>query len=65
MHCTCSLLCTQRELTGAADLEQVTSMEIIVDTTESSLGKLGSLVPNVQQLKLSNSIVVSIRYEPW
>ena len=59
-----SLLLLQRELTGTADLEQVTSMDIIVDTTESSLGKLGTLVPNLQRLKLSNSIVVSIRYVP-
>ncbi|XP_064635322.1 leucine-rich repeat-containing protein 56-like isoform X2 [Lineus longissimus] len=50
-----------RALTGVDDLEQVTSLEMKVDTSETSLGNFGSMLPSLSQLKLSNSIIASIR----
>lgn len=54
-------LCHQRELSGEADLADVERLELIVDTSESSLGRLGSLVPNLRELRLSGSRVSTIR----
>eukprot|EP00051_Salpingoeca_urceolata_P026426 m.477256 g.477256 ORF g.477256 m.477256 type:complete len:552 (+) comp20796_c0_seq1:152-1807(+) len=48
-------------LSGLQDLSKVTFLELKVDTTENSLGRFGSLVPNLQQLKLSNSVIASVR----
>ncbi|XP_014780211.1 leucine-rich repeat-containing protein 56 isoform X1 [Octopus bimaculoides] len=48
-------------LSGVDDLEDVKTLELKVDTSEMSLGNFGSLVPNLWELKLSTSIIHSIR----
>ncbi|PAA59013.1 hypothetical protein BOX15_Mlig007237g3, partial [Macrostomum lignano] len=50
-----------RALTGVEDLEKVTQLEMQVDTGEASLGNFGVHLPNLRQLKLSNSIIPSVR----
>ena len=51
----------QRELSGCDDLSLVTKLDLVVDTTVNSLSNFGVLLPNLQQLKLSNSIIRSVR----
>ena len=51
----------QRALTGQQNLERVEFLELKVDTRETSLGNFGSHLPNLSQLKLSNSIILNIR----
>lgn len=51
----------QREVSGEDDLSAVQRLELVVDTTESSLGRLGSLVPHLKELKLSGSRVATVR----
>ncbi|XP_078538966.1 leucine-rich repeat-containing protein 56 [Lissotriton helveticus] len=48
-------------LTGFDDLRQVKTLEICVDTRENSLGNFGAYLPNLKQLKLNNSLIVSVR----
>eukprot|EP01137_Pigoraptor_chileana_P014598 Opistho-2@69424 len=48
-------------MTGIDDLTKVTFLEMRVDTTENSLGDFGALLPTLVQLKLSNSIIASVR----
>lgn len=50
-----------RALTGLENLEDVHFLEMKVDTSETSLGNFGALLPNLSQLKLNNSIIASIR----
>ncbi|XP_067937437.1 leucine-rich repeat-containing protein 56-like [Watersipora subatra] len=50
-----------RALTGIEDLEEVKYLEMRVDTSETSLGNFGALLPNLSQLKLNNSIISSVR----
>ncbi|KAL5006508.1 hypothetical protein ScPMuIL_015314 [Solemya velum] len=48
-------------LTGIDNLDNVKSLELKVDTTETSLGNFGSLLPNLAQLKLFSSNIPCIR----
>ncbi|NXF68726.1 LRC56 protein, partial [Ciccaba nigrolineata] len=48
-------------LTGVDDLHQVTALEMRVDTRENSLGNFGAYLPNLRELKLNNSLLVSVR----
>ncbi|XP_039989266.1 leucine-rich repeat-containing protein 56 isoform X2 [Xiphias gladius] len=48
-------------LCGTQDLSHVTSMEICVDTQENTLGNFGALLPKLVQLKMNNSMIVSVR----
>ncbi|KAH1170962.1 hypothetical protein KIL84_006580, partial [Mauremys mutica] len=48
-------------LTGVDDLQQVKALEMRVDTRENSLGNFGAYLPNLRQLKLNNSLLVSVR----
>ncbi|KAG7522822.1 hypothetical protein JOB18_031460 [Solea senegalensis] len=48
-------------LCGTWDLSRVTSLELCIDTQENSLGNIGSSLPNLVQLKLNNSVVMSVR----
>ncbi|TSK45870.1 Leucine-rich repeat-containing protein 56 [Bagarius yarrelli] len=57
----CLLLARQRHLSGADDLQQVTSLEICVDTQQTILGTLGVHLPNLVQLKMNNSLILSVR----
>ncbi|XP_074660110.1 uncharacterized protein LOC141912680 isoform X2 [Tubulanus polymorphus] len=50
-----------RALTGVDDLDQVKYLEMKVDTSETSLGNFGALLTNLVQLKVSNSIIASVR----
>ncbi|XP_054684695.1 leucine-rich repeat-containing protein 56 isoform X1 [Grus americana] len=48
-------------LTGVDDLQQVKALEMQVDTRENSLGNFGAYLPNLKELKLNNSLLVSVR----
>ncbi|XP_072495642.1 leucine-rich repeat-containing protein 56 isoform X2 [Notamacropus eugenii] len=48
-------------LAQVEDLRQVTVLEMCVDTRENSLGNFGAHLPNLNQLKLNNSLLASIR----
>ncbi|NXK01683.1 LRC56 protein, partial [Herpetotheres cachinnans] len=48
-------------LTGVDDLQQVKALEVRVDTRENSLGNFGAYLPNLRELKLNNSLLVSVR----
>ncbi|XP_033751249.1 leucine-rich repeat-containing protein 56-like [Pecten maximus] len=48
-------------LTGVQNLDSVSSLELKVDTSDTSLGNFGSLLPNLSQLRLSNSVIPCIR----
>ncbi|XP_030057145.1 leucine-rich repeat-containing protein 56 [Microcaecilia unicolor] len=48
-------------LTAVDDLQLVTALEMCVDTRENSLGNFGAYLPNLKQLKLNNSLIMSIR----
>ncbi|XP_020835080.1 leucine-rich repeat-containing protein 56 isoform X1 [Phascolarctos cinereus] len=48
-------------LAQVEDLQQVTALEMCVDTREYSLGNFGAHLPNLSQLKLNNSLLASIR----
>uniref|UniRef100_A0A8C4WZ44 Leucine-rich repeat-containing protein 56 n=1 Tax=Eptatretus burgeri TaxID=7764 RepID=A0A8C4WZ44_EPTBU len=50
-----------RKLTACDDLQKVTFFETRVNTSTTSLGKFGALLPNLLQLKLNNSIISSVR----
>ncbi|OXB56912.1 hypothetical protein ASZ78_010641 [Callipepla squamata] len=49
-----------KALTGVDDLQQVKALEMRVDTRESSLGNFGAYLPNLRELKLNNSLLVSV-----
>ncbi|XP_058858858.1 leucine-rich repeat-containing protein 56 isoform X1 [Acipenser ruthenus] len=48
-------------LAGIDDLRLVKVLEMCVDTRENSLGNIGTYLPNLMQLKMSNSLIVSVR----
>ncbi|XP_063728574.1 leucine-rich repeat-containing protein 56-like [Symsagittifera roscoffensis] len=50
-----------KEITGESNLEDASSLQMVVDTTENSLGNFGHYLPNLTQLDLSNSVLTSIR----
>jgi len=50
-----------RYITGHMDLSEVVTIELTVDTTDSSLGCFGNYLPNLRQLRLSGSRIPSIR----
>ncbi|XP_046862105.1 leucine-rich repeat-containing protein 56-like isoform X2 [Xenia sp. Carnegie-2017] len=50
-----------KSLTGIQDLDEVVFLEMKVNTVQNSLGNFGSMVQNLKQLKLSNSVISSIR----
>lgn len=50
-----------KEITQSNDLSNVKILEMVVNTSETSLGNFGQYVPNLIQLKLSNSIIPSVR----
>uniref|UniRef100_A0A8B9S6N2 Leucine rich repeat containing 56 n=2 Tax=Apteryx owenii TaxID=8824 RepID=A0A8B9S6N2_APTOW len=50
-----------KALAGVDDLQQVKALEMRVDTRENSLGNFGAYLPNLRQLKLNNSLLVSVR----
>ncbi|KAG7324371.1 hypothetical protein KOW79_012387 [Hemibagrus wyckioides] len=50
-----------RNLSGSDDLQQVTSLEMCVDTRQTILGDFGAFLPNLVQLKMNNSLILSVR----
>ncbi|XP_066853323.1 leucine-rich repeat-containing protein 56 isoform X2 [Anser cygnoides] len=50
-----------KALTGVDDLQQVKALEMRVDTRENSLGNFGAYLPNLRELKLNNSLLVTVR----
>ncbi|XP_076590083.1 leucine-rich repeat-containing protein 56 [Chaetodon auriga] len=48
-------------LCGTGDLSRVTSLEICVDTQEYSLGNIGVYLPRLVQLRMNNSMIMSVR----
>ncbi|XP_062475140.1 leucine-rich repeat-containing protein 56 isoform X3 [Pezoporus occidentalis] len=48
-------------LTGVDDLHQVNALEVRVDTRENSLGNFGAYLPNLRELRLNNSLLMSVR----
>ncbi|XP_062857361.1 leucine-rich repeat-containing protein 56 isoform X2 [Trichomycterus rosablanca] len=50
-----------RDLSGSDDLQQVTSLEMCVDTRLNTLGNFGVYLPNLVQLKMNNSLILSVR----
>lgn len=47
--------------TGESDLSKVKYLQLIVNTNGNTLGELGAKLPNLTQLKLSGSVIPSIR----
>ena len=50
-----------KEITGESTLDNVATLQMVVDTTENSLGNFGLYLPNLKELDLSNSILTSLR----
>ena len=52
---------TLRRLAGREDLESTQFLEMTADTSEQTLGDLGHRLPALEQLKLSNSNISTLR----
>lgn len=52
---------TLRRISGENELAKVEQLRLKVDTSERSLGNFGHMLPSLRQLKLSDSIIASIR----
>ncbi|KAG5455698.1 MAG: hypothetical protein BJ554DRAFT_4796 [Olpidium bornovanus] len=50
-----------RQLTAMDDLKDVRYLEMTVDTSSMSLNNFGEMVPSLEQLKLNNSMIRSLR----
>ncbi|XP_066439084.1 leucine-rich repeat-containing protein 56 isoform X2 [Eleutherodactylus coqui] len=50
-----------KALTGKDNLQEVTALQMCVDTRERTLGNFGTQMPNLRELKLNNSVIMSIR----
>jgi len=59
--CADTPLVHMRQLSGYSDLSKVISLDLVVDTSESSLGSLGNYLPNIRELRLSGSRISSVR----
>ncbi|XP_051548118.1 leucine-rich repeat-containing protein 56-like [Myxocyprinus asiaticus] len=58
-------LCLSQEklkiLSGSDSLQEVTSLEMCVDTRQDTLGNFGVYLPKLAQLKMNNSLILSLR----
>lgn len=50
-----------KELSGCSNLFDVMELKLKVDTNETSIGNIGSMVPNLKRLNLNNSYITSVR----
>ncbi|XP_078482512.1 uncharacterized protein LOC100176462 [Ciona intestinalis] len=50
-----------QKITGEDDLRYVKTLEMVVNTTETTLGNFGQYLPKLMQLKLSHSNIPSVR----
>jgi hypothetical protein len=48
-------------MAGEDDLDDVTNLELVVDTSEQTIERLGEMCPNLTSLKLNNSTLESFR----
>uniref|UniRef100_A0A3Q2QJY7 Leucine rich repeat containing 56 n=1 Tax=Fundulus heteroclitus TaxID=8078 RepID=A0A3Q2QJY7_FUNHE len=48
-------------LCGTHDLSHVNYLEVCVDTQEDTLGNFGAYLPRLEQLKMNNSLITSLR----
>ncbi|XP_075422897.1 leucine-rich repeat-containing protein 56 isoform X2 [Ascaphus truei] len=48
-------------LTGVENLQDAKALQMCVDTSDSSLGNFGNYMPSLRQLKLNNSLILSVR----
>ncbi|XP_056596198.1 leucine-rich repeat-containing protein 56 isoform X2 [Triplophysa dalaica] len=48
-------------LSGSDNLEEVTSLEMCVDARQNSLNDIGVHLPKLKELKMSNSLILSVR----
>ncbi|XP_009296335.1 leucine-rich repeat-containing protein 56 [Danio rerio] len=48
-------------LSGSDDLQEVTSLEMCVDTRQDTLDNFGVYLPKLTQLKMNNSLISSVR----
>ncbi|KAM4733377.1 leucine-rich repeat-containing protein 56 [Anableps anableps] len=48
-------------LCGTHDLSFVNHLEVCVDTQENTLGDFGAYLPRLEQLKMNNSVITSLR----
>ena len=48
-------------ITKSEKLQDVTSIEMIVNTSNTTLGNFGQYIPNLKQLKLNDSFIPSVR----
>jgi hypothetical protein len=47
-----------RELTGTQDLSKVTELELVVDTTDEAVDRLGEMLPNLTHVLLVVPLLV-------
>ena len=52
---------TLRRLAGKSELKDIRFLQMTVDTSEQTLGDLGVRLPNIEQLRLSNSNITTLR----
>ncbi|XP_068116402.1 leucine-rich repeat-containing protein 56 isoform X2 [Hyperolius riggenbachi] len=50
-----------KALTGVDDLRDVVNLQMCVDTRDHTLGNFGTYMPNLRELKLNNSVILSLR----
>ncbi|XP_076810094.1 leucine-rich repeat-containing protein 56-like [Clavelina lepadiformis] len=50
-----------QELSGEDDLTNVQTLEMTIDTSETTLGNFGQYLPNLLELRLSDSIIPTVR----
>nr|XP_046250874.1 leucine-rich repeat-containing protein 56 [Scatophagus argus] len=48
-------------LCGTGNLSHVTSLELCIDTQEGTLGSFGAYLPELVQLRMNNSMIMSVR----
>ncbi|XP_057289784.1 leucine-rich repeat-containing protein 56-like isoform X2 [Hydractinia symbiolongicarpus] len=50
-----------RDISGVTDLNNLRELKLKIVTTETSIGNLGSIAPNLEKLNLNNSYITSVR----
>ncbi|KAL2093512.1 hypothetical protein ACEWY4_010824 [Coilia grayii] len=50
-----------KAMTNKEDLDEVTTLDLCVDTQHNTLGNFGTYLPNLTQLRMSNSLIFSVR----
>ncbi|KAJ0029661.1 hypothetical protein NQD34_004658 [Periophthalmus magnuspinnatus] len=58
---SCLTLDTLELLCGTQELSEVTSLEMCLNTQDNTVGNFGAYLPKLEQLKMNNSVIKSIR----